>query len=273
VGQGLSGWVAENKTPIVNGTPSVEAGYMSGAKILCSLNSALAVPLLRQETVIGVLTLYSMERDHFNRDELRILQAIAAKLAMSIENAKRFEQAESSATVDYLTGLPNARSLFLRLDEEINRCTRTGQPLAVMVCDLDNFKQVNDRFGHMAGNDVLKSFAAEAQSRMRRYDYIARMGGDEFVILLPNLPASRIPAKSADLDMIAADACKQICGEEIISVSCGIAYLGEDGERAEDLLAAADRRMYENKEGARQARSLASLASKGHPVSRFQRVH
>lgn len=273
MGQGLSGWVAENKTPIVNGTPAVEAGYMAGAKIHCSLSSALAVPLLRQETVTGVLTLYSMERDHFNRDELRILQVIAAKLAMSVENAKRFEQAESSATVDYLTGLPNARSLFLRLDEEINRCNRTGQPLAVMVCDLDRFKQVNDRFGHMAGNDVLKSFSAAAQSRLRRYDYMARMGGDEFVILLPNLPPQRIAAKSAELDMIASESCRQICGEEIISMSCGIAYLGEDGERAEDLLAAADRRMYENKEGARQARSLASLAPKGHPVSRFQRVH
>jgi diguanylate cyclase (GGDEF)-like protein/putative nucleotidyltransferase with HDIG domain len=272
VGQGLSGWVAENKSPIINGAPAVEGCYKNGANAFCSLSSALAVPLIRQDAAIGVLALYSLERDHFNRDELRILQAIAAKLAMSVENARRFEQAQSSATIDFLTGLPNARSLFLRLDEEISRCNRMQQPLAVVVCDLDNFKQVNDRFGHMAGNDLLRSFAAEGQSRLRRYDYMARMGGDEFVILLPNLPASSVSAKAADLNHIVTNACVQICGEKIVSMSYGVALLGEDGDRAEDLLCVADRRMYENKEGTRQARSLLRLVAQ-ESTNRFQRVN
>jgi diguanylate cyclase (GGDEF)-like protein len=220
-----------------------------------------------------VLALYSLTRDAFSRDEVRILQAIAAKLALSVENAKQFEQAESSATIDYMTGLPNARSLFLRLDEEINRCARGEQSLAVMVCDLDNFKQVNDRFGHMAGNDVLKGFASQMQTRLRRYDYVARMGGDEFVILLPNLPVSRLSTKAAELDAIASDVCREVCGEPVVSMSCGVAFLGDDGDRAEDLLAAADRRMYANKAGMKQARSLMALSKNRQPTDRLERVH
>lgn len=272
-GQGLSGWVAKNRAPILNGVPAVEAGYRNGVNALCSLNSALAVPLMRQQDVVGVVTLYSMSRDSFNRDEVRILQAIASKLAMSIENAKRFEQAESSATADYLTGLPNARALFLRLDEEINRSARAGESLAVVVCDLDHFKLVNDRFGHLAGNDLLRGLAREVQGHLRNYDYIARMGGDEFVILLPNLPGSKIAAKVVELDRIATEVCARVCGEEIVSMSCGVAFLGVDGLRAEDLLAAADRRMYENKSSSRQAVSLLSLAKSRRTDPLLDRVH
>jgi diguanylate cyclase (GGDEF)-like protein/putative nucleotidyltransferase with HDIG domain len=261
VGQGLSGWVAENKSSILNGTPAVEAGYLNDPTILCNLNSALAVPLVDQHRVAGVLTLYRTERDAFSKDEVRVLQAIASKLTMSVENARRFEQAESSAAIDYLTGLPNARSLFLRLDSEINRCARSSQPLAVLVCDLDNFKQVNDRFGHLAGNDLLKGIATEIQAGLRSYDYVARMGGDEFVILFPNLPPARLAAKVAYLNAMATEVCRQVCGEEFVSLSAGVSFLGQDGERAEELLAAADRRMYEKKSGTRKGHSMMKLSN------------
>ena len=85
---------------------------------------------------------------------------------MSIENALRFRQAESSATTDYLTGLPNARSLFLHLDRELSRSRRNHAPLAVLVLDLDGFKQVNDRFGHLEGNKVLRAVAARLENRL-----------------------------------------------------------------------------------------------------------
>ncbi len=92
-------------------------------------------------------------------DHLRILLAIADKIGASIENAAKYQDAADSATTDYLTGLPNARSLFLQLDSEISRCQRESGRLAVMLCDLDGFKQVNDQFGHMLGNQVLQAFA------------------------------------------------------------------------------------------------------------------
>src|SRR5260370_23040708 len=98
-----------------------------------------------------------------------------------MDNAMKYRQAETSATTDYLTDLPNARSLFLRLDSELARCKRTNEPLTVLVCDLDGFKQVNDTHGHIVGNKVLRAVGATLRERCREYDYVARMGGDEFV--------------------------------------------------------------------------------------------
>ncbi len=197
VGKGLSGWVAENRKPVLNGNPSVEPGYLNDPTKFSTLRAAVAVPLEGVNGVLGVLTLYHSERDAFTKDHVRILLAISSKIGLSIENALRFRQAESSATTDYLTNLPNARSLFLQLDAELSRGRRMEQPLAVAVLDLDGFKQVNDRFGHLEGNKVLKAVAAGLKSICREYDYVARMGGDEFVVLLPGVKPSDVDAKLA----------------------------------------------------------------------------
>ena len=188
-GKGLSGWVAHNRKPIINGNPSVEPGYLNDPTKFSTLRSALAIPLEGVDGVIGVLALYRGERDAFTSDHLRILLAISSKMALAIENALKYQQAENSATTDYLTGLPNARSLFLQLDRELARCKRDNSTLTVMVCDMDGFKQINDRFGHLEGNRVLRLFAQALKESCREYDYVARMGGDEFVIIAPGLPA------------------------------------------------------------------------------------
>ncbi|MBV9339478.1 MAG: diguanylate cyclase, partial [Acidobacteria bacterium] len=187
LGEGLCGWVAENRKPIVNGNPLVEWGYASDPGRSITLRSAIAVPLEGLNGVVGVLAMYHAERDAFSGDHLRILLAISSKVALSVENALKYQQAENSATTDYLTGLPNARSLFVHLAQELARCRRTGSSLAVMVCDLDGFKQVNDRFGHLEGNRVLRLFAQALKESCREYDYVARMGGDEFVVVAPGL--------------------------------------------------------------------------------------
>jgi putative nucleotidyltransferase with HDIG domain len=109
VGQGLSGWVAHNRKPIINGNPSVEPGYLNDPTKFSTLRSALAIPLEGVSGVIGVLALYRSDRDAFTSDHLRILLAISSKMALAIENAVKYQQAENSATTDYLTGLPNAR--------------------------------------------------------------------------------------------------------------------------------------------------------------------
>src|SRR5437667_12422488 len=118
-------------------------------------------------------------------------------MALAVENALKYQQAESSAVTDYLTGLPNARSLFLQLDRELARCKRDTSSLTVMVCDMDGFKQINDRFGHLEGNRVLRLFAQALKETCREYDYVARMGGDEFVVVAPGLAADAA-VKQAD---------------------------------------------------------------------------
>src|ERR1019366_10488303 len=106
------------------------------------LRSALAVPLKGLNGTVGVLTLYRWEKNAISRDNVRILLAISSKVSMSIENALKFRQAEDSATTDYLTNLPNSRSLFPRLESELARCRREDSMLTVVVCDLNGFKQI-----------------------------------------------------------------------------------------------------------------------------------
>src|ERR1700683_2965167 len=248
IGDGLSGWVAQNKKPIVNGNPSVEPGYLNDPEKFSTLRSALALPLEGVAGVIGVLALYRAERDAFTSDHLRILLAVSGKMALAIENALKYQQAESSATTDYLTGLPNARSLFLQLDRELARCKRDKTSLTLMVCDMNGFKKINDRFGHLEGNRVLRLFAQALKDSCREYDYVARMGGDEFVVIAPGLPADAAAKKAEQLRALAKQAGFDVCGEDMLSLSVGLAVSPEDGNDAEQLLTAADRRMYMEKE-------------------------
>jgi diguanylate cyclase (GGDEF)-like protein/putative nucleotidyltransferase with HDIG domain len=244
MGEGLCGWVAENRKAIVNGNPAVEPGYNGDEGRFTTLRSALALPLEGVNGLVGVLALYNAEQDAFSSDHLRILQAISSKLALSVENAVKYQQAEDSATTDYLTGLPNARSLFLHLDREIARCARANENLAIMVCDVNGFKQVNDSFGHFEGDRLLRTFAQNIKDVCREYDYVARMGGDEFVIVVPGITPAAAQEKTVLFNAIAVQAGIAVCGREQISLSVGIAVFPEDGADAEQLLAQADRRMY-----------------------------
>jgi len=248
LGQGLSGWVAQNRKPIINGNPSVEPGYLNDPTKFSTLRSALALPLEGLEGVVGVLALYHAEADAFTSDHLRILLAVTSKMALAIENALKYQQAENSATTDYLTGLPNARSLFLQLDRELARCKREATSLTVMVCDMDGFKQINDRFGHLEGNRVLRLFAQALKETCREYDYVARMGGDEFVVIAPGLLGDDANKKADQLRELARQVGIEVCQEDILSLSVGRAIYPENGRDAEDLLAEADRRMYHEKQ-------------------------
>jgi diguanylate cyclase (GGDEF)-like protein/putative nucleotidyltransferase with HDIG domain len=248
MGEGLCGWVAENCKPIVNGNPQVEAGYVVDPEQHRTLQSALAVPLEGLNGVVGVLAMYHTGRDAFTPDHLRILLAVGSKVALSVENALKYQQAESSATTDFLTGLPNARSLFVHLAQEVARCRRMKTGLAVMVCDVDGFKQINDSFGHLEGDRLLREFSTRLKDACRGYDYVARMGGDEFVITSPGLTPEAAAEKAIRLNEAAIEAGRVICGRDIITLSVGTAFCPEDGHDVERLLAEADRRMYSMKQ-------------------------
>lgn len=252
VGQGLSGWVAEKRKPILNGNPSVESGYLNDPTKFSILRSALAVPLEGVNGIVGVLTLYRLGKDAFSRDNLRILLAISSKVSLSIENAMKFRQAEDSAVTDYLTGLPNARSLFLRLDAELARCRREDTTLTVLVCDLNGFKQINDRYGHLEGNHVLRDVGEGLRENCRLYDYVARMGGDEFVVILPGSDQHMVAERTQELREVAwqAGSLPEVQGQ--VSMSIGAAIYPRDGSDADQLLAEADRRMYKAKQAQKE---------------------
>jgi diguanylate cyclase (GGDEF)-like protein/putative nucleotidyltransferase with HDIG domain len=244
VGQGLSGWVAASGKPMVNGNPSVEPGYLNDPSKFSTLRSALAIPLENAAGVSGVLALYHLGSDAFNQDHLRVLLALKPKLSLIVENALERARAAVSATTDPLTSLPDARALFRHLEEELARCRRTGSELAVLVGDLDGFRQVNDRFGYLEGNKVLKLVAAGLDACSRQCDYVARMGGDEFALVLPGFQIEHLSKTLLALERVAVESGLAVCGERLIDISVGAVFYPENGADTEGLLAEAERRMY-----------------------------
>jgi len=245
-GHGVSGWVAETRQAIINGDPQLEFLHLSDGGQHAppiDLRAALGVPLEGSEGIIGTLTLYRKEHESFTRDDLRILMAICSKLGVSLENSLKFREAADSATIDHLTGLPNSRSLFEHLGQQL----ATQQPLTVFVTDLNGFKEVNDRFGHLEGNRLLQSMAAALKLNCRDFDYVARMGGDEFVMVLPGVQSDLAEEIAGRFRKATADVGREVTGLDILSLSIGMAVSPEDGVKAEELLAAADKRMYSYK--------------------------
>jgi diguanylate cyclase (GGDEF)-like protein len=120
--------------------------------------------------------------------------------------------------------------------------------LAVMVCDIDGLKKINDSFGHFEGDKLLREFSLRLKEACRGYDYVARMGGDEFVVTAPGLTAAAAEEKTIRLNQAAIEAGLQTCGREVITLSVGTVFCPEDGYDVEALLAEADRRMYSVKQ-------------------------
>jgi diguanylate cyclase (GGDEF)-like protein len=139
------------------------------------------------------------------------------------------------------------------------RCKRDNVSLTLMVCDMNGFKKINDRFGHLEGNRVLRLFAQALKDSCREYDYVARMGGDEFVVIAPGLPADAATKKIEQIRPLARQAGFDVCGEDILSLSVGVAVSPVDGNDAEQLLTEADRRMY--------------LEKQKQPTTKDQRLH
>jgi diguanylate cyclase (GGDEF)-like protein len=187
-------------------------------------------------------------------------------LSLSIYRLEELQRhREQEAMHDALTGLPNRRYLSEWLGVALSAAKRSGQPLTLLFFDLDGFKSVNDHFGHEAGDRVLRSIGERLREAMRKSDFVARLGGDEFVAGLPDAPP---PALSILIDrlqrLLSASPIPEL-EDGAISASIGVAWFPGDGEEAAELIAAADRAMYEVKESRRAAR-LAGAAAAPVPV-------
>src|SRR5262249_44688246 len=209
---------------------------------------------------------YHAEANRYKNDHLRILLAVNDKLSRAIESADKFERARREAGTDELTNLPNARSLLVRLQDEIARAESQNERLAIVVCDLDGFKHVNDSFGHLAGNEVLKAVARVIEQNCRETDYVGRMGGDEFVIMLRGIRSEELGSKIENIDRLIRDASSELCSRAAeVSMSVGVAFFPEDGTDVEALLSHADKEMYAVKE---ERKAVKSKVVKLRPGSR-----
>ncbi|MFN7920990.1 MAG: sensor domain-containing diguanylate cyclase [Bryobacteraceae bacterium] len=242
LGAGLSGRVESTGEPVFNGDPLHEFAGLEDVPAV-SLKSALVLPLIGSRGLRASLALYRLEANAFEPAHLRLLQAIQSKLAHAVENAWNFQRVEANSTLDTLTSLPNARALFLQLDRELSRCRRTRESLVVLACDLEGLRGINERFGTLRGDAVLQEIARQMTEACREYDFVARMGGDEFVVVLPAFPPEHVARKKESLIAAARHACDRVCGESFLKLSIGHAVFPGDGNDAEELLAKAESRL------------------------------
>ncbi|HEX7975554.1 MAG TPA: diguanylate cyclase [Anaerolineales bacterium] len=213
----------------------------------------LVVPLQVRGVPLGALTLDSHRAGAYGEAEAGLAQAFANQAAIAIENARLFKQVRRLAITDGLTGVTNRRHFFEMAGHELERARRYGHPLSIIMWDIDHFKDVNDTYGHLAGDQVLQVVARRCRENLREIDLLGRYGGEEFVALLPEigLPTARQVAER--LRQAIADS-PIICGEDYrvtITLSVGVADISGDCRHVEDLLARADQAMYTAKQAGR----------------------
>jgi diguanylate cyclase (GGDEF)-like protein len=239
LGDGLSGLAAALGQTQTGVDPLLEISQIGEPQAAPKIRHILAVPL-QSGDLIGSITLYRAADLPFSSDDVRLLNAIAPKMAASLTNSRKFDEISQVDLTDPLTGLPNSKALAVRM--------RTLEsPTAVVVCDLDGFKDVNDRFGHLTGNRLLQSIAKSFLNGCREQDFVARTGGDEFVLILPGLrPQETGPRLEQFREMIRITS-SMVCGEEAVDASFGAAFYPSDKNNIEELLAHADKQMYRRK--------------------------
>lgn len=214
--------------------------------------SLLVLPLLAGEEAVGTLTLMARAEKRFGRDVREMLSVIANQVAVSLENGLLYKRMETMATTDGLTGLTNHRTFQERFAEMIERAARHGTKVALLLCDVDHFKKVNDNYGHPVGDEVLRRVARVLQEVPRRIDVPARYGGEEFAVLLDNvdLAQARQVAERlrTEIEKMVVETEK---GPLKITESIGIALFPDDGRERSVLIERADLGLYHAKRNGR----------------------
>jgi len=226
--------------------------------------SLLSVPLRSKGRILGVMNAIRSHRNAFSDQEIRLAEAIAAQAALSIANARLYQQTLELSFTDSLTGVPNRRHLFLRLEQEHSRSVRFGEPLSLLMVDLDNFKNVNDRHGHLVGDGVLRGVALTLRRNVRKIDLVARYGGEEFVVLLPRVAKPEAIEVAEKLRRTVAATVLPGPGNApvTLTISVGVAALGPDAEDIPGLLEKADAALYEAKRQGRDRVATAAPAAR-----------
>ncbi len=214
--------------------------------------TVVLLPLNTGTRTIGLVELYARSAVHrLDDSEMQACQAMASLAATGLERVRLFQQLQSAADVDLVTGVHNHRYLQERLRQEVARSARGHRPMAVLMLDLDRFKPVNDRHGHANGDRVLHNVAAIIRAAVRTSDIVARYGGDEFVVVMPDAADEQAQAVARRVVDAVRDAEHELGDHATVRVgiSAGLAIYPADGRNHAQLLRAADAAMYAAKRG------------------------
>jgi diguanylate cyclase (GGDEF)-like protein len=254
-GEGITGFALANRRAINHIHPGLD---FTGVELEDGreYRTMAALPLFKDGLLLGALSVYSFELSEYTDDHMRLLETITRLASDALANAMHHAEAESNALTDPLTGLPNARSMYLRFEQEVSRTSRTNQPFQVIMLDLDDFKQVNDTFGHKVGDKMLREVARLLQAQLREYDFLARYAGDEFVAIVQDLEAEQVEELSARIESTIRKFALRVRADHHarVGISVGSSTYGINGETLDQLLIAADQAMYSAKSEHKQRR-------------------
>jgi diguanylate cyclase (GGDEF)-like protein len=252
IGEGVAGWVAQTGKPtIVNNTakdPRFAKRFDTETQF--KTRSILCAPLISRGRTIGVVQVINRRGGRFTQTDLDLLMTMVEPCAIAIENAILFQRTEQLTITDDLTKLFNSRYLNVYIGREIKRCKRHGIPLSIIFLDLDGFKSVNDQHGHLAGSRTLTEVGGILAEAVRESDILARYGGDEFVVVLPETPpaGALVIAERIRRAIAAHPFLREEGLEARISASFGIASYPDHALTPEGLIQKADQAMYRVKE-------------------------
>jgi diguanylate cyclase (GGDEF)-like protein/putative nucleotidyltransferase with HDIG domain len=258
-GEGVTGFALANRRPVNRLQPSLDLERV-GFKTDVKYRSMAALPLFKDDVLLGALSLYSTTLPEYTNNDIHLLETVTRLASDALGNAMHHAQTESNALTDALTGFPNRRALQLRFEQEVSRARRNNKPFQVVMLDLDDFKKVNDTFGHKIGDRMLREVANLIQSQLREYDFLARYAGDEFVALLPDLTIQQVDELRARIETVVRGFSLSVRAQTRanVGISIGASVFGPDGETLDQLLIAADQAMYRAK-NAHKAGGLAPL--------------
>lgn len=239
-------WVVNYKKPMVesdltpgNNLVTTEALIQQGVRSIAYL------PLIAKGKAIGSLIAASRSPSAYNQRQMTLLEQLASQIAMHIENSRLYAEVEQKARIDELTGLLNRRSLDEVIASETSRHSRYGGIFSLIILDIDSLKSVNDKHGHLAGDELLRKIGGALKTSIRDADQAFRYGGDEFAIVLPNTPidaANRVAGRIRK-----QIALKMKVGDISVTASLGLANWPADGLTTNELIAAADGALYQAK--------------------------
>ena len=259
LGEGLIGQVARSGQ--MAAVREISASSLQA--VLPDSRSAVALPVTCAEQFLGVMYVESQEPCTFPEQDLQLLRTLADLFAGALHNAMTFQKAQEQAITDGLTGVKTHRFLMEALSAEWKRSTRAGRQFSLVLMDLDRFKFVNDFYGHLEGDVVLQRVGQILEQNCRRSDVVARYGGDEFVILMPETPVDQARQLASKLrGWIASD---PLLRDKNVTGSFGVAGFPMHGSTPQELIQVADSSMYLSKH---QGGNAVSTSEQGEPGER-----
>jgi diguanylate cyclase (GGDEF)-like protein/putative nucleotidyltransferase with HDIG domain len=266
LGAGNVGWAVRERQALLNGDALLDFA-IAEAEVSSRLRAMTTTPLVFNDECIGALAVYHTDADAFRPEHQRFLERVGEQAAAVIYHSMLFERTREDSLSDLVTGLPNARFLKMHATTELARARRSNTPLSLIVFDLDEFKGINDQYGHPTGDAALKSVAQLLAGALRPYDVCARYAGDEFVIVLSDCDAAEAEAKRRELQSAADRGPVDLGVARVpLRLSAGCATFPADGDDYQSLLARADHRMYQDKGGRKDRRPRSERSRPAMPL-------